>query len=82
MDIISTQDYFNTSVDDLLATDKYTYTKEERLLFDDGLNVTFFDDIREYREEEVDFEKWYKEKGYEVKAILKTINERIAVVLI
>lgn len=82
MKVISTQEYFNMGIDDLLATDENTYTKEEKLLFDDGIKVTFFDSEKEFEQEKNDFEEWYKEDKLEVKAIVKTINERVAVILI
>lgn len=83
MNIKTTEQYFGLSQDELLETrDDTMYTKEERLLFDEGLNVTFFDDMEEYESELDQFEKWMGERNFEYKAILETINGRIAAVLI
>lgn len=81
MNIKTTQQYFGLSTDVLLVTDEYTYTKEEKLLFDEGLKVTFFDDMQELEGEKEEFEKWMNEQEFEYKVILETVNGRIAVVL-
>ena len=78
----TTIEYFNLSMDELLVTNEYGYTKEENLLFDDGLRVLFFDDEKELKTEKTDIEAYMNTYNYEVKTILKTINERIALILI
>jgi hypothetical protein len=82
MNIKTTGEYFNLNVDELLITNEHGYTKEENLLFDEGLDVTFFDDIGEYEEEKEGFNNWLLERNFEVKAVLKTINGRIAFISI
>lgn len=75
--IKTTQEYFGLTVEELVGTwNEQGYTPEELKLFDDGKKVIFYDDEQEMNE--------YKEETerYEIKAILKTVNERIAVVLI
>jgi len=78
----TTQEYFNLTIDELLITDENNWTKEENLLYDEGLNCTFFDDEEEYTEQEQEFKNWLQEtfNGIEVSLVLKTINERIAVI--
>lgn len=78
----TTQEYFNLTIDELLVTDENNWTKEEKLLYDEGLNCTFFDDEEEYIEQEREFKNWLQEafNGIEISLVLKTINERIAVI--
>ena len=78
----TTREYFKNNLIDLLVTNQYGYTREENLLFNEGLEVVFFDDEKDIEDEKEEFEQHIEEKGYEVKVILKTINERIAYVLI
>lgn len=78
----TTREYFKNNLIDLLVTNQYGYTREENLLFNEGLEVVFFDDEKDIEDEKEEFEQYIEEKGYEVKVILKTINERIAYVLI
>jgi len=84
--IKTTQEYFNLTIDELLEIkNKYGYTREECKLFDAGATVTFFDDEKEFAHEMKNvggFQEYMDIHKYEIKAILKTINERIAVVLI
>lgn len=75
--------YFKLNVDELLELkNEYGYTREECKLFDDGDEVVFFDDIKELADEQNDFNKYISNKRYTVKSIVKTINRRLAVVLI
>lgn len=79
----TTQQYFNLTIDELLAIrNEYGYTKEECLLFDDGVEIVFFDSEKELAEEKQDFDSYLKSKEYEIKETVKTINKRIAVILI
>lgn len=79
----TTQEYFNLTLDELLEIrNEYGYTKEECLLFDDGVEIVFFDSEKELAEERQDFDDYLKSKGYEIKETVKTINERIAAILI
>lgn len=77
----TTKDYFDLDLDTLLETNEYGYTKEENLLYDSGLKVIFFDDMNEFESEKEDVIKYAIQYGYEIKDVLKTINERIAVIL-
>lgn len=77
----TTQEYFNMTIDDLLEI-RNEYTREECRLFDDGEEVIFFDNENEFAEEKEDFKKYLNSKNFEIKETLKTINERIAVILI
>ena len=76
-------EYFGLTDDELLKNwNEYGYTREECKLFDDGLNVTFFDDMEELETEAEQFSNWIESQRYEVKALVETVNGRIAVVLI
>lgn len=76
----TTQEYFNLTIDDLLITDENGWTKEERLLFDEGLNCTFFDSEEELQVEHEQFQQWMHDTGTKVDLTLRTINNRIAVI--
>lgn len=81
--IVSSIDYFKLSEAELLEVrNESDYTKEECKLFDDGLNVTFFDSEDEMMEESEEFLNWLAYKKLELKALIKTVNGRIAVVSI
>ncbi|WP_299831350.1 hypothetical protein [uncultured Metabacillus sp.] len=80
--IKTTSEYFGLSHEELLQTKDHSYTKEENLLYDEGLNVTFFDDLKECEQEKETFQNWINERNFEVKTVLETINGRIAFVLI
>lgn len=77
----TTQEFFShLTLDELLINNEHGYTKEENLLFDLGLNCTFFDSEEEYELEKIEFKKWIESRGMEVFIELKTINGRIAVI--
>ena len=79
----TTQEYFNKTVSELVENwNEEGYTKEECLLFDDGLKVIFFDDEAELENEKEEIEKYCKLYGYEIKEKVLTVNERIAMILI
>lgn len=79
----TTQEYFNLTMDELLTIrNEYGYTKEECLLFDDGVEIVFFDNEKELKNEQQEFNNYIQSKEYEIKETVKTINERIAVILI
>ena len=80
VNIKSTREYFNLTIGELLEQNEYGYTKEENLLYDKGLSVTFFDDMNEYIEEKEAFIHYLSKRELEVFVELITINERIAVV--
>ena len=81
-DMKSTQEYFNLSLDELLKIrNEYGYTREECKLFDEGLEIVFFDSESELINEQEELNKYINNKEYEIKSIVKTINERIAVIL-
>lgn len=79
----TTQEYFNLSLEKLLEIrNEYGYTKEECLLFDDGVEIVFFDNEKELENGKEEFNNYIQSKEYEIKETVKTINERIAVILI
>lgn len=82
-DIKTTQEYFGLSLDELLEIrNEYGYTREECKLYDEGLEIVFFDSEKEFQDEEEQFKKYMESKRYEIKVKLKTINERLAIVLV
>lgn len=81
-DIKTTQEYFNKTIDELLVANKYNYTREENLLYDSGDRISFFDSLEELKNEKTEYESYIKNYRLEIKDIVKTINERIAVILI
>ena len=81
MTMKTTVEHFNLTIDQLLETDQHGYTKEENLLFNEGLSCTFFDNEQEMYDESDDFRIWLEKQGYEIAAMLQTVNERIAVIL-
>ena len=83
MEVKKSTEYFKLTDDELLENwNEYGHTREECKLFDDGLNVTFFDDMEELETEAEQFSNWIESQRYKVKALVKTVNGRIAVVLI
>jgi len=76
----TTVEHYRMSVDALLVTNK-GITKEEVLLFNEGVEVVYFESEVELESEKEEFNKYIHSNHYEVKMTLKTINERIAVVL-
>lgn len=77
----TTQEFFShLTIDELLINNELGYTKEENLLFDLGLNCTFFDNEKEYELEKVEFKKWIKHRGMSAVIKLQTINGRIAII--
>jgi hypothetical protein len=79
MKLQTTEHYFKMDSNQLLEIKNNGYTKEECLILDEGLKVVFLDDLEEYEEEKNGIKEW--QPNLEIKVILKTINERIAVVL-
>lgn len=79
----TTQEYFGLTVDELLEVrNEYGYTREECKLFDDGVKVVFFDSEQEVEDEKWQFHDYVISNNFTIKETLKTINERIAVILI
>ena len=80
--MIKTTDYFNMSIDELLINRGDGYTREECKILDDGIKVTFFDSIEEYKQEKEEHYKWIMncDPRFELKAELLMINERVAVI--
>lgn len=71
-----TVEYFNLSPKELSAMKDNGLTKEESLLFDEGLKTVFFDhfsNLEEYIEQHLE--------DFKVKAALKTITGKFALVL-
>jgi len=84
-EIKTTQEYFNMTIDELLVDRGYGYTREECKLFDDGLKVVFYDNIKELEEDKTELTEWMQNATstyrMEVQRVLLTINERLAVVI-
>lgn len=81
--MIKTTEYFNMSIDELLVIrNEYGYTREECKIFDDGLKISFFDSIEEYKQEKERHKNWMQNcyEKLELKVELLMINERVAVV--
>jgi len=77
----TTTEHFNLTTDELLVSNENGYTKEENLLFDSGLEIIFLDNDNEFSMELEGIKEHMKPKGYGTMDTLKTINERIAVIL-
>lgn len=80
MNYQSTESFFNLTSEELLITNDSGYTKEENMLFDSGIKVTFFDDAKEFFNEYDTFVKWLREDKLEIEFVLRTINERLVVI--
>ena len=80
MNYQSTESCFNLTSEELLATNDNGYTKEENMLFDSGIKITFFDDTKEFFNEYDTFVKWLRENKLEIEFVLRTINERLVVI--
>lgn len=77
MEIKTTAEYYRLSHDELLEDldVQGLDTKEEYLLSEEGKAVIYYDDVE-------DMEEWKHEREKdEIKVVLKTINERIAVII-
>ena len=81
MELIKTTNYFKMGIDELLETDRYVWTKEERLLMAEGDDVIFYDDMKECEEDKENLVSYAKENGYHITKTFLTINERVAVIL-
>jgi hypothetical protein len=81
--MIKTTEYFKLGIDELLEIrNEHGYTREECKIYDDGVKITFFDSIEEYEKEKEEHHEWVKnyDCDLELKAVLLTINERVAVI--
>jgi len=77
----TTTEHFNLTTDELLVSNENGYTKEENLLFDSGLEIIFLDNNNEFSMELEGIKEHMKLRGYGTMDTLKTINERITVIL-
>ena len=77
----TTTRHFNLTTDELLVSNESGYTKEENLLFDSGLEIIFLDNDNEFSMELEGIKEHMGLRGYGTMNTLKTINERIAVIL-
>ena len=83
MEVKKSTEYFGLAENELLEEcNEHGYTREGCKLFDDGLNITFFDSMEKLETEAEQFSEWLESWGYEVKALVETVNRRIAVVSI
>lgn len=78
--IKTTQEYYDMTIDELLVTREYG-TREECNLIYEGLEVVYYDNVEEMEEDKDNLTVYINGKHYEIKVVLKTINERIAVIL-
>ena len=81
MELIKTTDYFKMGIDELLETDRYAWTKEERLLVAEGDDVIFYSDMKEYEEDKENLVSYANGNGYHITKTFLTIDERVAVIL-
>lgn len=81
--ILETKDYFKKDIDQLLEIrNEYGYTREECLIFDEGVKAHFCDDENEFKEFLNDYKDYDCFRDMKIKCVLKTINERLAIILI
>lgn len=80
--MIKTTERFKMGIDELLVVNKESgWTREECKIYDDGLEIVWYDNEQEMTEDKAQLEEYLQQKGYEIKHVLLTINERLAVVL-
>lgn len=80
--MIKTTEYFKMGIDELLSTNKESgWTREECKIYDDGLEIIWYDNEQEMAEDEEKLSEYMNRKEYDIKHVLLTINERLAVVL-
>lgn len=79
MKVQTTTKYFGMSADDLSeVVNDYGYTREECKILDEGLEVTFFEHRKSI--DEKDAKSYAERKRMELKAILRTTDNRYAVI--
>ena len=79
MKVQTTTKYFGMSADDLSeAINDYGYTREECKILDEGLEVTFFEHRKSI--DEKDIKEYTNRTRMELKAILRTTDNRYAVI--
>lgn len=79
---IKTTDYFNMSVEELLKTNVESgWTREECKIYDEGVQVAWYDDIEEMQEDLSNLQRYLDTHDLHIKEILSTINERIVVII-
>ena len=77
LNIQTTQEYFGMTTEQLAEVrNEYGYTREDCKILDDGLKVLFYDKL-----ESIENENDLSYTRLEMKAILKTIDNRYAVIL-
>ena len=78
--IRTTLEYFGMNREQLAEIrNEYGYTREDNKIFDEGLKVHFFEHFDSINDEE--FKSYLKSSDMELKVILKTIDDRFAVIL-
>lgn len=77
--VITTTKYFGMSAEDLEEVkNDYGYTREDSKILDEGVDVTFFDRRGSIKEDEI--QDYSKQTGLKLKAILRTTDNRYAVI--
>lgn len=79
-----TTDYFNLTVSELQEmSGRNGSTREECQILDTGIFVSFFKTICEYEKEKASCVEWFrKNMGFELKTVLLTTDERVAMIFI
>jgi hypothetical protein len=78
-----TTEYFKMKENELLELrNEYGYTREDCKIFDEGLKVTFFDNVNQYEQGIEEEKQWTKNYNpdLEIKTELLTVGERVAVI--
>lgn len=82
MKCVKTTDYFNMSLEDLIAINTESmWTREECKIYDEGLQVAWYDDEEEMREDANNLQRYLDTHDLHIKEVLLTINERLAVII-
>lgn len=80
--MIKTTEYFNMAIDELLVVNKESeWTREECKIYDDGVQIAWYDSEKEMVEDEENLQQYLDRHDLCIKQVLLTINERIAVVI-
>ncbi|WP_336769692.1 hypothetical protein [Bacillus bombysepticus] len=78
--IQTTQDYFNKTTEELSVDRGNNYTREDCLVLDDGLQVHFYEKENSLKES-IEYYLNENNSRLEIKAVLKTIDNRYALIM-
>ena len=80
--MIKTTDYFKMSANDLLSINEESgWTREECKIFDEGLQVSWYDTVEEMQEDRENLQRYLDRHDFHIKEELLTISGEIAVIL-